>query len=123
MRSALILPLASFMLAHFLLPSICTGQGVEKLPGEVPSGPKRSAGRGAPGGEREVPEPLIPDLENVPSGLAPSAWDTWAQGQDIDGLPRISIRLLALGSQPMPFSAGNGMDAPKWDDITEFSPG
>jgi hypothetical protein len=65
----------------------------------------------------------VPGLEEVPAGFTPTPWETWGQNQDIDRIPRISLRFISYGAQPLPFQAGDGMDAPKWDDITGFSPG
>jgi hypothetical protein len=53
----------------------------------------------------------------------PGTWRTWATGQEIDAMPRISIRLLLEGMQPLGLQAGDGRDAPTYSDLVTFSPG
>ncbi|MHC4600164.1 MAG: hypothetical protein ACYS47_14280 [Planctomycetota bacterium] len=105
---SLFLPVLGLLLALPSASPVLAGEGAV-----APSAPK----------ERDVPEPALPGLEQVPAGFAPTPWETWAQDQDVDRIPRISIRFMSFGAQPLPFQAGDGKDSPKWDDITEFSPG
>lgn len=73
--------------------------------------------------DRDVPPPPVPGIETLPPGTELKSWRTWSQGQEIDGLTRITISLGLAGGQPMPMAAGNGENAPNWDDIADFSPG
>jgi hypothetical protein len=83
----------------------------------------------APGGEetrpapeRDVPEPPVPDLSDVPPGMEPGDWQTWATGQEIEGLRRWNI-FLGLGiSGFFEAMAGTGMHAPTYDEIIGDGP-
>jgi len=65
----------------------------------------------------------VPGLEIPPRGLAPARWETWALDQDVDAMPRFSLRVLLSGGAPMATWAGSGSNAPTFDQVLEFSPG
>jgi hypothetical protein len=79
---------------------------------------KAAAGEAAAKGGREVPEPRIPGIEVVPPGIEPEPWTTWATGQDVSGLNRISLGLSVGAGFPLANPAGSGRDAPSYDEVS-----
>jgi hypothetical protein len=123
LRSVRLLFLAGTGFSLFLLSPVNAGEGTgDAISLEGEASPRLESSPSTTG-VRDIPEPPRPGLETIPRGLAPRTWETWARGQDIDAMPRLSIRFLAFGAQPLPFSAGNGDQSPDWDDVAEFSPG
>jgi len=68
--------------------------------------------------EREVPEPPIPGIEGPPPGVEPEPWTTWATGQDVSRLNRISLDLSLGPCMPLAGPAGSGKEAPSYDEVS-----
>jgi hypothetical protein len=85
--------------------------------------PILAAEKGAPPDRPEVPEPLVPELTDVPPGMEPGEWKSWAVAQEVTSLRRFQIEaFLGYSDILIDAMAGNGTDAPSYSTILAGGP-
>jgi hypothetical protein len=96
----------------------------EEAPAAEAGGPEKPADKAPeaapekpPAAERDVPEPPLPDLVDVPPGLEPGSWRSWATDQEVENLRRINLSIGFTFYDFLSTQAGQGLNAPGFDDI------